>query len=176
MLTENEQIHTNTDYLICTRHLSIGVKSRWPIIYHGRRRKILFRNRRCRGERTGADKLSNSWCVMSRYGSVCQRWYKRPRRESAHLLPGSTEVKSEWSCTSNSRFGPQFRTGTTLFYPFFLALGLYSLLVAQATRYVCEPVKCHSQPHNSQFWYLFCIFRLSCPSLSKSSLSKSVFY
>ena len=60
------------------------------------------------------DKLSNFWRIMNRYVSLCQRWYKRPGRESVHLLPCSTEVKSEWSCASISRFGPHFRTGTTL--------------------------------------------------------------
>jgi hypothetical protein len=60
------------------------------------------------------NKLSNFWRVMNRYVPLCQRWYKRPGYESVHLLPCSTEVKSEWSCTSISRFGPHFWTGTTL--------------------------------------------------------------
>ena len=49
--------------------------------------------------------------------------------------------------------------GQGLLYPFFLALGFFfSLLVSQATRYVCGPVNSHSQPQNSQYWYLFCHF------------------
>jgi len=57
--------------------------------------------------------------------------------------------------------------GEGLLYPFFLALGLFPLLVSQATQYVCEPVKSHSKPHNSNPDTCFAIFRLSCPSLSK---------
>jgi hypothetical protein len=61
------------------------------------------------------DKLSKFLaCHEYMYVSLCQRWYKRPERESVHLPPCGAEVKSEWSCTSISSFGPHFRTGTTL--------------------------------------------------------------
>jgi len=60
------------------------------------------------------DKLSNFLRVINMYVPLYQRWYKRPGRESVHLLPCSTEVNSEWSCTSISRFGPHFWTETTL--------------------------------------------------------------
>jgi len=93
---------------------------------------------------------------MNRYVPLCQRWYKRPGYESVHLLPYSTKVKSEWSCTSILWFGPHFWTDPTL--PILPGPRPFSLLVSQATRYVCEPVKSHTQPHNSQSWYLFCHF------------------
>ena len=60
------------------------------------------------------DKLSNFWRVMNRYVSLCQRWYKRPGRESIHLPRCSIEVKSELSCTSISKFAPYVWRGTTL--------------------------------------------------------------
>jgi len=58
VLTENEQIKINTDYLFCTFHLSIGVKARWPVIYiTGEGENVLCRNRRCREERSGTGQI-----------------------------------------------------------------------------------------------------------------------